>query len=323
MSSDPWHIRLLEKMGVNVTRLRWKLYQKEQQLKQGVGPKGPSWWKYQHKVCPECTALNDGESRHCHSCQAKLPPVWLYKIQRLFRRSEGDAPIIIPTFFVFMLLFFVLEVTLGGFSFRSLMSPPYEAMAILGAFTADIFSGPFHAFRWMAFGLLHGGLIHIAFNGYALRNVGPFIEGAIGAARMLVLITVTQLGSALAAYIQYFVINNQPVVVVGASGWLFGLIGFGIVFFHQVGQISIRNQLMMWSGIMLLIGFLIPGISNSAHVGGMLAGFVVAIVPSGGNARKPTIDRAWNIAAILSALLWAITILCMFISLFVNASNYF
>lgn len=324
MSSDPWYIRILEKMGVNVTRLRWKLYQREQQLKQGVGPKGPAWWKYQHKVCHECTALNDGEARVCHSCQTKLSPMWLYKIKRVFRRSESDGPVVIPTFFVLMLLFFLFEITLGGFSLQSLMSPSRAAMVILGAFTIDIFNGPFHIFRWLAFGLLHGGLIHIGFNGYALRNIGPFIESAVGTARMLVLITVTQLGAATAAYLQYFVINNMEyVVVIGASGWLFGLIGFGIVLFHQSGQVSIRNQLIMWSGIMLVLGFVVSGISNSAHVGGMVSGMAVALLPSGGNARKPVIDRAWNIGAWICGFLWVATMVCMVISLIVNGPKYF
>lgn len=323
MSNDPWHIRLLEKMGVNVTRMRWKLYQKEQQLKQGVGPKGPAWWKYQHKVCPKCTALNDGDSRHCHSCQTPLPPIWLYKLQRLFRRTDADGPIIVPTFFTLMILFFIIEISLGGFSIQSLLSPHGDAMRVLGAFTRDIYGGPFHAFRWLAFGLLHGGLMHIGFNGYAFRNVGPFIESEIGAARMLVLITVTQLGAATAAYLQYFVWNQIDTIVIGASGWIFGLIGFGVVMFHKMGQISIRNQLLFWSGLMLFIGFIVPGISNSAHIGGMVSGFALALLPAGGNMRKPAIDRIWNATAGVCAVLWLLTIICMFISLAINAPERF
>ncbi|MFP6583751.1 MAG: rhomboid family intramembrane serine protease [Candidatus Hydrogenedentota bacterium] len=329
MSSDPLYIRILEKLGVNTTRLKWKLYQKEQQMKNaartGVRPTRFEWLSYPHKICSQCGAINDSESRQCHSCQAKLPPVWLYRLTRLFSSmSTGTGPLIVPAFLGLMIMFFAIEISLGGFSMEHLMSPNHVGMIILGAFTADIFTGPFHAFRWMAFGLLHGGLIHIGFNGYALRNIGPAIEGAIGRVRMLVLITIGQLGSATAAYIQYFMIEKNPnTIVIGASGWLFAIIGFGIIFFHQRGHISIRNQLLFWSGLMLLLGFTMGGISNSAHIGGMVAGMVVAVLPEGGNARRPEIDRYWNIAAAISVLLWVATIIGMVVSLGINGPKYF
>jgi rhomboid protease GluP len=328
MSSDPLYIQILDKLGVNTTRLKWKLYKKEQQIKDaargGIAPKGPSWWSYQHKVCASCGSINDAQSKQCHSCEKKLPPVWLYKISRLFRSSSSSrSPIVVPGFLGLMLLFFAVQVSLGGFEMGNIMQPSGVGMIILGAFTADIFSGPFHAFRWMAFGLLHGGLIHIGFNGYALKNVGPFIEGAIGPARMLVVITVSQLASALASYIQYFVIDRQEqVMLVGASGWLFGIIGFGIILFHRMGQIPIRNQLMFWTGLMLLIGFVVPVISNSAHVGGMCGGMMIAVLPMGGDMRRPWIDRVWVSAAVVSGVLWLVTMVFMFMSVVMNAPKY-
>lgn len=329
MSSDPLYIKILDKLGVNTTRLKWKMYQREQQVKNiartGGRPSGTHWLSYQHKVCSSCGAVNDAQARECHSCQTKLPPVWVYKITRLLSASStGSAPLVVPVFLGFMLLFFAIQITLGGFSFEHLMNPSNVGTIILGAFTADIFSGPFHVFRWFAFGLLHGGLIHIGFNGYALRNIGPIMETSIGRARMLVLITIGQFGAAFAAYIQYFVIDKDPRnSVIGASGWLFAIIGFGIIFFHQRGQLSVRNQLLFWSGIMLVLGFSIGGISNSAHIGGMAAGMFVAFLPEGGDARKSYIDRAWSFAALVSILIWLATIICMFISLIINGPHYF
>lgn len=327
MSEDPLYIRILEKLGVNTTRLRWKLYQKEQQIKDiqrtGIKPKGLQWLSYPHKICAHCHAINDRESKICSSCNRRLPNMLLYKITRfLTTAGPTNAPITIQSFLGLMFLFFAVQVSLGGFQLSNIMSPNFTATTIMGAFTPDIFTSPFHAFRWLAFGLLHGGLIHIAFNSYALYNIGPLIESQITRARMLTLITLSQLGAAFACYLWYYKIQQVGTPVVGASGWLFGLIGFGIVTFHRMGIPSIRDQLIKWTVIVLVFGLLMPGISNSGHIGGLVAGAATALLPQGDNLRQPWVNKAWTIAAIVSLLLWAATIVAMFISMAVLAPRY-
>jgi rhomboid protease GluP len=324
MSEDPLYIRILEKLGVNTTRLKWKLYQKERKVQDiartGIRPKGLQWLSYPHKICSHCHAINDKEARECSSCNRRLPNMLIYKISRLLTSAaSGESPVIIQGFLGLMLLFFAIEISFGGFSMENIMMPDNYGLQVLGAFTTHIFQGPFQWFRWTAFGLLHGGLIHIGFNGYALYQIGPIIESQIGRARMLVLITVSQLGAALACYLWYFEINKINTLVIGASGWVFGLLGFGIILFHRMGIPSIRNQLSFWAVFMLGFGFMVGGISNAAHIGGMLGGMLIAILPAGGNVRMPGIDKAWAIIALFSILLWSVTIVFMFVSLSFNA----
>lgn len=326
MLNDPLYIRILEKLGVNTTRLKWKLYQRERHNQEaargGVRPKGMQWLSYPHKICAHCRAINDKESKECSSCNRRLPSMFVYRITRLLASSgPSDNPVVIQVFLGLMLLFFAIQVTIGGFALPNIMSPSRVGTIILGGFTVDIFNGAFHSFRWFAFGLLHGGLIHIGFNGYALYNIGPIIESQIGRARMLVLITLSQFASAFACYLWYFKINQiTQVVVMGASGWLFGLIGFGIVIFHKMGVTSVRNQLAFWTVFMLGFGFLVGGISNTAHIGGLIAGVGTALLPIGGDLRRPWIDTAWNAASVVSILIWLATMACMFISLAFNMS---
>lgn len=314
-NEDPLYIRILDKLGVNTTRLRWKLHKKEEQIKQlskhGVKPARFQWLSYPHKICPKCRAINDRESKNCHSCESKIPSMFMYRIGRIFRSTpSNEGPITIQFFLGLILLFFAIQISIEGFSKEHLMSPSRPGTLLLGAFTNESSA----LFRWMAFGLLHGNLIHIAFNGYALYNIGPTIESFVGRTRMLVLITVSQLGSALACYLWYIVLNPSPklLIVIGASGWLFGLIGFGIIHCHRTGMHSVRNQLLFWSGLMLFIGLTMGGnISNCAHIGGMLSGMALALLPEGGNMRKPAIDKFWAYAAASSALLWVFTVLMM------------
>jgi rhomboid protease GluP len=320
MSQDPLYIRILEKLGVNTTRLKWKLYQKEKQIQDaargGIKPKGFQWLSYPHKICSHCHAINDKESRECSSCNRRLPNMFIYKITRLLASSgPSDRPLVIQGFLGLMFLFFAIQVSAGGFEMGNIMMPNHVGTVILGAFTADIFTSPFHLFRWFAFGLLHGGLIHIGFNSYALYQIGPIIESQIGRARMLVLITITQFGAAFACYLWYFKIQHINTSVIGASGWVFGLIGFGIVMFHKMGIEAARNSLLKWTAFMLIFGMVVGGISNAAHIGGLLSGMGLAMLPMGGNQRKPGIDKAWNIGSIISILIWLITIIMMFISL--------
>jgi len=328
---DPLYIRILDKLGVNTTRLKWKLYEKEKKLKDmakhRVKPTRFEWLSYPHKICLKCRAVNDKEASICHSCDAKLPSMLGYRIRRILTGSASDdSPVVTQIFLGLMLFFFAIQISVGGFSLGNIMNPSFLGTIRLGSFCDAIFIGPSEWYRWTAFALLHGGLIHIGFNGYALYNIGPLIENYIGRSKMLTLITITQLGSALTSYIVYFKVQEVMYTqVVGASGWIFGIIGFAIVRFHFHGGLThhIRNSLLKWSGFCLIFGFMVPGISNTAHIGGMIAGALLALLPPGGDLRKPWIDKLWDGMAVLSILIWLVTVVWMLYALFFGDSEYY
>jgi rhomboid protease GluP len=121
---------------------------------------------------------------------------------------------------------------------------------------------------------LHGGLLHLAVNMYSLYVLGPFIEVIAGRSRMAIIYAVSLVASGLA--VMYF--SSPFAVTVGASGAIFGLFGalFAIGFkLGRPGMRLVRANL----GILILnlfITFAVPGIAASAHIGGLIAGFVVA-----------------------------------------------
>mgnify|MGYP003884193297 CR=1 FL=1 len=84
---------------------------------------------------------------------------------------------------------------------------------------------------------------------------------------MLVLITVTQLTAAIASHYYYYNYRSEMMAITaGASGWLFGLIGYGIAHFHrQTGVLKdYQHQLIKWGIYSLIFGYII-GANNAAQ----------------------------------------------------------
>lgn len=129
--------------------------------------------------------------------------------------------------------------------------------------------------RIVSAAFLHGGLTHIGFNMLALYQVGGIVEMMIGPARMVAIYFAAVIGAGLTVY--YF---NYAEPTLGASGAVFGLFGamaaIGIRFGSR-GRALIMQTLPIIA-INLLIGFSSPGVSNAAHIGGLLTGFIAGLV---------------------------------------------
>jgi rhomboid protease GluP len=152
--------------------------------------------------------------------------------------------------------------------------------------------------------------MHIGFNLFALSQVGPVVEDRIGPRRMLVLITVTQIAAAIASHLYYFTyLQAMHASTVGASGWLFGLIGFGIAHLsNQTGYVrDYRDQLVKWGVYSLVFGFVL-GANNAAHVGGLIAGLLMGSIPEPRRQVAVYFNAVWNVAAAVSAVLWIVTL---------------
>jgi rhomboid protease GluP len=121
--------------------------------------------------------------------------------------------------------------------------------------------------------LLHGSILHIGFNMYALVVIGSGLERRFGHARFLLLYIL----GAFAGNVMSFLISPSPSL--GASTSIFGLLGAEIVFFYQNRQLfgpgaSRGLQQAIWlAGVNLLLG-LSPGIDNWGHLGGLFGGLM-------------------------------------------------
>ncbi|OGO25825.1 MAG: hypothetical protein A2136_00595 [Chloroflexi bacterium RBG_16_54_11] len=122
---------------------------------------------------------------------------------------------------------------------------------------------------------LHGSILHIAFNMYALFYIGPTLERFYGRRRFLGLFLL----SGFAGNVISFMFS--PDQSLGSSTSIFGLLGAEGVLLYQnremFGNIARRalSQVVIIAVVNLVIG-LTPGIDNWGHIGGLLGGTLFA-----------------------------------------------
>jgi len=121
---------------------------------------------------------------------------------------------------------------------------------------------------------LHAGFAHLALNMISLYFLGSFIEEAFGRGRFLALYLLSGIAGGL-AYLYFGAFDGAAV---GASGAIFGLLGGVLGYSLGRGTFSWQNpiirQLLILLALNLYIGFSIPNISNTAHLGGLAGGVV-------------------------------------------------
>ena len=124
---------------------------------------------------------------------------------------------------------------------------------------------------------LHGGIVHLLFNMYALLYVGSILEKVIGKNKFIFAYLIAGIAASVSS-----IMMNENVVSVGASGAIFGMFGVLIPLLASKNfdfpDISIKNLLLnisVFVGYNIMIGFSKSGIDNAAHIGGLLTGIVI------------------------------------------------
>ena len=131
-------------------------------------------------------------------------------------------------------------------------------------------------YRLITCAFLHGDILHIAFNMYALYILGSQLESYLGKSKFLIIYFFSLvLGSLMS--ITFSGTNSYSI---GASGAIFGLMGsliaFGYYYRVYLGE-ALKNQIIPLVAFNLILGFMISGIDVFAHVGGLIAGFLITM----------------------------------------------
>ncbi len=179
--------------------------------------------------------------------------------------------------------------------------------------------------RFLTSAFAHGGLVHIAFNMYALWIMGTYLEPMLGRARYVAVYLLSALGGS----VFYLLLSSPPTVgevvtgqcgtwctgAVGASGAVFGLFGAFVLLQRRLGRSAAGMYVII--GINAVIGFL-PGtnIAWQAHLGGLLTGLATGAViaylgrgRSGALPGAPRRDSGWVHWAGLVAVLVVLVVL--------------
>lgn len=179
-------------------------------------------------------------------------------------KRKTNIPIIIVAITVGFYLLQNLSKTLIGF----------DVLISLGAkINQFIFEG--ELWRLLTPVLLHGSILHLGFNMYALYSIGPVLERIYGGKSFIALYLI----GALWGNTFSFLLTPNPSL--GASTAIFGLIAAQGVYIYKnrliLGQ-SARPMLMN-IGMLILVNLMLglsPGIDNWGHLGGLFGGFVFA-----------------------------------------------
>lgn len=204
--------------------------------------------------CPECVR----EQRAAFSANRRSSgaPSRLTVAGRRFAMLDQKATVVLVGLSVVVWL---LDQVTGGrlISNALLYAPPYL---------------PTQPWRLVTSLFVHGSIFHIAFNMWALWVFGRMLENMLGTWRFLALYFISGVAGGLA------VTWLAPyTAVIGASGAIFGLFAAFFVLQRSLGNNAV--QLLVIMGLNLAIGF-IPGVGIAwqAHLGGIVAGFVVGFV---------------------------------------------
>jgi len=135
--------------------------------------------------------------------------------------------------------------------------------------------------RVLSGGFLHGTLIHLALNMFALFILGQVLEPAIGTARFVAVYFVALIAGSVGALLM----SDPTQFTVGASGAVYGLFLATIIVARQRGMDQVVMQLGFWLLLNLVFTFSVPNISIGGHLGGLVGGALGALLVVGAERR--------------------------------------
>jgi len=229
------------------------------------------------KLCPNCRKLISNDESKCPYCGTAYPHFFLMQFfLKLLNNNDVVSVLIMINVLFFGISicidFSKVELNINPLAF---LSPGNEALFLLGASGSIPIYNYGHWWSLLNANYLHGGLLHIIFNMMALNQIGTLIVREFGAYRFWIIYT----GSGVLGFLLSLIMNVQ--FTIGASAAICGLIGAGCYFGKsqggEYGQAVFRD-LSGWIMGLFLIGFLVSGINNWGHAGGLLSGILIAWV---------------------------------------------
>jgi membrane associated rhomboid family serine protease len=151
--------------------------------------------------------------------------------------------------------------------------------------TASAGAGPsFLPWQIVTYAFLHGSLLHLAFNMFALYMFGGAIERVFGTRRYVLFYFVSVISAAIAQLV-VAALSGAIYPTIGASGGVFGLLlAYGMYFPHNRVMLLFppiplpaRVFVTLYAAIELFLGVTgsQEGVAHFAHLGGMIGGYAL------------------------------------------------
>lgn len=262
-------------------------------------------------MCPHCRAFITTDDRVCPYCDARL------ESRRVERSSSGPilGGLIPQAHFTTVMILTInvgLYLVMAVYSMRAgnenaWMDMDGRTLLQFGAKLREAIAlGQW--WRLVTAGFLHVNLLHILMNSWVLFDLGAQVEEFFGTARFIVFYFVATVAGFYASAV------FLPGLSAGASAGLFGLIGamiaLGIRDRYGVGGMM-RGLYIRWAIYATIIGLLL-GADTAAHIGGGIAGFIIAYIAGTPNAFGGWREKFWRIAAGICLALTVLSFIEMF-----------
>lgn len=196
-----------------------------------------------------------------------------YKDNKLFEKVFSPKKIIMTKLIVLLCVIMyiisgVMNVSGGFFS----ISP--TTLVYLGG---NIIGGVQNLELWrlITAAFLHVNIMHLLVNMYSLIIIGSQVETFIGRFKFVFIYIISAIVGNLLS-----LVFEANIVSVGASGAIFGLMGALLYFgYHYRLYLSeaIKTQIIPVIVLNLLLGFMVSGVDNAAHIGGLIGGYLASM----------------------------------------------
>ena len=260
------------------------------------------------RMCRECRALIPNTARVCPEC-GHLPG------RRVSRGMGRVVENMMPGFVSVTSTILTLNMVCYGLSLMvnswmvaenglapDLHSAAWEiSLAAMGA-GVPVLVADGDVWRLVTMIFLHGGLLHLLMNCWAILTVGPLLEEIYGAKKFAVSYLSTGIAGSVASFAWY---RGGIGPHIGASGAICGLIGLAAVWgWRRGGRLGegIKGQMVQWAVYVLVLGFMFK-FDNAAHLGGLLGGGLMGLLINDKEPRSALGSRAWDVMAFACGLI--------------------
>ncbi|MBU4259192.1 MAG: rhomboid family intramembrane serine protease [Desulfobacteraceae bacterium] len=227
-------------------------------------------------LCPNCRKLISTDELRCPYCGISKPGSWWKN--NLLTQGVSSADQIIKAIIYANIGMYIISLLfnsrLPGLSFNPfyILSPENRSLLFLGA-TGTVPVNNVHGW-WtlVSANYLHGGILHILFNMFAFRQIALLVSREYGVYRMFIIYALSGIIGFRISYLA------GVTFTIGASAAICGLIGAALYYGKSRGGAygqAIYRQIGGWALGIMLFGFVVPGINNWGHGGGIFAGAIL------------------------------------------------
>ena len=202
------------------------------------------------------------------------------------RKINLSQSIVTMGILIVLLIVFLVEVFLGG-------SENTNVLMKMGAMSNYAVVVGHQWWRLFTAQFLHIGVMHLVSNAVIIYYMGQYMEPIIGHTRFLV----TYLLAGMGGNLMSLAFSSDRGLSAGASTALFGLFGA----MTAIGLRNIHNPMISYLGrqafvlalINLVLDIFVPGIDIWGHIGGLIVGFLLAIIM--GDRVMRTYNPKWRV----------------------------